>query len=147
LTRIALDILCAPHAPAARIGYVLNATRLVAHVSFKNAGGWTPYRQGVVDTGAAASLLPAEVWHDAQYELIGSTRVGGINARDECRIPAQLALVDCALSDGNDVIGPLAIHAYLAESNEVPLLLGVCDLLETGVLSIAIRQGHGTFEA
>ena len=119
---------------------------MVAHFSLKGANGWGPYRLGVIDTGAAVSLFPEDVWRDTEYHVIGTVRVGGIVPRDECRIPAKLATVSCALSDGVQVIGPMTIHAYLAESDEVPLLLGISDLIEGGALDVAIQRNRATFE-
>jgi hypothetical protein len=95
-----------------------------------------------VDTGAALSLFPLEVWKTAAFESIGEVRVGGVVPRNECRIAAQLALVECALSDGTAKIRPLRIHAYLARSNEVPTLIGMADLIERGVLHADIAAGH-----
>ncbi len=144
--RISLDLQRIPHPPAETIGYPLAATRILAHVALQGASGWTRYRPGIVDTGAAVSLFPAQVWRDAEHRFIGMVRIGGIVQRDECRVAARLAAVTCALSDGLDVIGPLTVHAYLAESDEVPLLLGVCELIESGRLTVAIGQGLATFE-
>lgn len=120
--------------------------RLIAHVCFGTSTDWSPYRPGIIDTGAAVSLLPLQIWKDIEYDVIGTVRVGGIVGRDECRIPAQLARVTCALSDGSNVGGPLTIHAYLAESNEVPLLLGVSDLIERGHLSAELKKGRAFLE-
>ncbi len=146
MARIALPIERISHPPAAQIGYSLSTARVTAHFLLRSSGRWTPYLRGIIDTGAAVSLLPADVWKDAEYDLIGSVRIGGVVPRDECRVPAKLARLTCALSDGVQLIGPLNIHAYLAESDEVPLLLGVSDLIESGELRVAIRQNQATFE-
>lgn len=143
---ISLDIFRAPHEPAAQIGYSLEATRLVAHITFRGAAAWTAYQPGIVDTGAAVSLLPAQVWRDVENETIGEVRIGGVIAREQYRISARLATLTCALSDGVELIGPLTIRAYLADSNDVPLLLGVCDLIENGELTVAIKKQHAIFE-
>ena len=146
MARIRLDIFRGPHPPAAQIGYSLNAIRITARVSLKTASGWTPFQHGIVDTGAAVSLFPLELWRSAEHQIIGDIRVGGLAPLDSCRIAAKLARVSCALSDGTTLIGPFNIHAYLAESDEVPLLLGVSDLIESGTLLIRIGQGEATFE-
>ncbi len=88
------------------------------------------------------SLFPLETWKTAAFESIGEVRVGGVIARSECRIPARLAVVECVLSDGAEKIGPLRIHAYLAHSNEVPVLIGMADLIERGLLHADVAAGH-----
>ncbi len=146
MARIRLDIFRGPHPPAAQIGYSLNAIRITARVALRTAGGWTTFQHGIVDTGAPVSLIPRELWRPAEQQIIGDIRVGGLVPLDSCRVPARLARVSCVLSDGTTLIGPFNIHAYLAESDEVPLLLGVSDLIESGTLLVRMGHGEATFE-
>lgn len=146
MPRIALAVERFSHPPAAQIGYSLSSARITAHVLLKTQTGWTQYRRGIIDTGAAVSLIPADIWQGAEYESIGAVRVGGIVPRGECRIHARLAKLTCALSDGLHVFGPLLIHAYLAESGDVPLLLGVSDPIETVALTVAVQRDRAVFE-
>jgi hypothetical protein len=134
MAQIKLMIARSIHAPSAAIGCPLTAIRLMAGVSLRHASGWTRYVRGVVDTGAAVSLFPAHVWRTAAVQVLGSVRVGGIVARDECRTPARLAVAECLLTDGLASTGPVRVHAYLADSNQVPSLIGVSGLIERGVL-------------
>jgi len=48
------------------------------------------------------------------------------------------------LTDGRDSIGPLLIHAYLAESDQAPTLLGIADVLEENAMWVNIR-GNSAF--
>ena len=131
---------------AAQIGYSLGANRIIARVALKTTSGWGPYEHGIVDTGATVSLLPARTWRDADYQIIGDVMVGGVIPLDQCRIRAKLARVTCALSDGTTLLGPFNIHAYLADSDEVPLLLGVSNLIESGTLLVSMARNLATFE-
>ncbi|MBK8267773.1 MAG: hypothetical protein IPK83_05490 [Planctomycetes bacterium] len=108
--------------------------------------GWTPYRPGIIDTGAAITLLPKEAWLDTDHQVIGDVLIGGVNAKPECRIRAKFATLDCILSDGRERLGPQTIHAYLAESNEVPLLIGISGLIESGVLMLELKKDVACFE-
>jgi hypothetical protein len=108
--------------------------------------GWTPYKAGIVDTGATVSLFPPSMWRDAERQDIGEVQVGGAVPLEQCRIRAMLARVSCTLSDGVALVGPLDIHAYLAESDEVPLLLGLADLIESGTLLVALGRQHASLE-
>jgi hypothetical protein len=71
----------------------------------------------------------------------------GVVARPECAIQAQLATVEVLLLDGRDSIGPLLIHAMLADSNDVPLLLGAQGCLDRLKLFSCIAAGNAYFEA
>jgi hypothetical protein len=146
LAKISLEIDRGTNRTAARIGYELTSTRIFAQVALRTAIGWTDFEAGVVDTGAVVSLFPAGFWRCAEYQLIGDVQVSGAVPLEQCRIRAKLARVCCTLSDGIAVIGPFNIHAYLAESDEVPLLLGVADLIQSGTLVVAIDQQLATFE-
>ncbi len=146
MSRISLLIYRGAHPVAAQIGYTFSATRIVARVALKTPSGWTSYEPGIVDTGATVSLFPARTWRAADCQIIGDVQVGGVIPLDQCRIRAKLARVSCALSDGTTLIGPFNIHAYLAESDEVPLLLGVSDLIESGTLLVSMAKNQATFE-
>lgn len=99
-----------------------------------------------MDTGAAVSLFPADVWQPAQFRPLGTTLVGGISARAECRIPATLAMVECVLSDGAALVGPVSIPAYLADSDEVPVLIGMSGLIERGILPVDVTANPASLE-
>jgi len=146
LPRIALPIYRGPNPVTAQIGYSLNASRILARVALKTLSAWTSYGLGIVDTGATVSLFPARMWRGADYRIIGDVQVGGVIPLEACRVRAKLARIPCVLSDGTTVLGPFSIHAYLAESDEVPLLLGVSDLIENGTLLVSMAQNTATFE-
>lgn len=77
---------------------------------------------------------------------IGRVEVGGVAGRDECRISATLAEVMCVLSDGVQSIGPARMHAYLADSDRVPALLGMSGLLEQSVLHVDIPNNQAMIQ-
>lgn len=118
------------HAPSKVLGYRLDAVRVLAEVTLQTRNGWTGTWNGVVDTGAPASLFPRYAWQNADFKSIGAIRLGGTVHRPECRIPARLALVKCCLRGRRATLGPFEMHAFLAESDDAPILSGMSGLLD-----------------
>ena len=140
MPRINLVIVRKDHAPALAIGERLPAVRLVAQVSLATSAGWTDHDPAVIDTEAPISLFPRAIWRHADFRAIGRVRVGGISQRRGCQIPAILAEVRCTLSDGAALIGPLVLHAYLAEADDAPALIGMLGFIERGVLHVQLSR-------
>ena len=74
-------------------------------------------------------------------------RTAGVVNRPECTVQATLAKVKCVILHGQDHVGPLSIHALLAESDRVPLLLGVSGILEQVRLLLHIPANSAFLEA
>jgi len=146
MSRIALDVFRAPHEPSLEIGYQFTAVRILTEFSLMTASGWTRYHPAVIDTGAPISMFPKHVWQDAQIETIGQWSAGGIVPRKECRIPVTFARVSILMTDGKESIGPVNIHAYLADSYEAPTLLGIAGALEENALWLNVRQNNAYLE-
>lgn len=114
----------APHVP--------NVIRLRCGVEFESRdGALTKLYRGIVDTGAPISVIPQRIWAPLPANiLVPSTTLGGISKRPECRVPARFGTVRGRLvdTDGNasDVV---EFPAYLARTDEVPLLVGFASLL------------------
>lgn len=122
------------HAPALAIGHRLVAVRMFADLTVATSEGWSRYRRAVVDTGAPVSMFPPAIWRQARYRALGRVRIGGIARREECRIPAILAEIECMLSDGERSLGPFRMYACLAEVEDAPTLVGISGFTERGVL-------------
>jgi hypothetical protein len=147
MPRIQLEVFRGPHAPTASVLPGLTATRLIAQTRLVIPGASSGFHLCVIDTGAPISLFPARMWRGATISPLGRIRVGGLVARDECRIEVVLARVGCVLADGNAMIGPMSIIAYLSESNEVPALIGMAELIEVCDLRVSIDGGQVYLEA
>ena len=109
----------------------LTVIRLKGLASFLNQDGkWAKLHAAIIDTGAHTSVLPEKVWKVAERKVIVDYELRGINPRPECAIPAQLAEITCTLYDysGNHS-DDLLVPSLLAQSNEVPLILGFAGLL------------------
>lgn len=119
----------------------------MTNICFQGLQGWGPFHPAIVDTGAPISMFPKQIWQGAQFTAIGKLMTGGVVQRDECRISATLAQVSCLLSDGRESLGPLIIHAYLADSDQAPTLLGIADVLEQYSMWLDIRSDIAFLEA
>lgn len=128
--RITLEIARSLHQPSLASGYALPVFRFLVDFSVRTSSGWTPAHKAVIDTGATVSLLPRSVWHDAAFRAIVPLITAGVVNRPECTISATLATIECALMHGAERFGPLTIHALLADTDRVPLLLGTSGILD-----------------
>jgi len=109
----------------------LTVIRLKGLVSFlQQDGKWSKLHAAIIDTGAHTSVLPEKIWKVAERKVILDYELRGINPRPECAIPAQLAEITCTLYDSSgNHSDDLLVPSLLAQSNEVPLILGFAGLL------------------
>jgi hypothetical protein len=140
MARVNLELLSGPYQPALRAGHVVDSYRLITDVSIYSTVGWSPLFPGVVDTGAPLCLFPPRIWRAAQFESIGRVEVGGIIRTPECMISATLAVIKMAICDRNTKIGPIQAHVLLADSDDVPTLIGMREVLTQLILCIDVRN-------
>jgi hypothetical protein len=144
LPLIELSIVRGRHAPTAEIGASITAIILMAHISLATDSGWGAFHPAIVDTGAPVSFFPMSVWRSVRFRPLGKVRISGLSRKQECQIPAVLAEVSCALSDGRKSIGPVTMHAYLAETEMAPSLIGMLGFLEKGVLRVDVAGNRAS---
>ena len=110
--------------------------RLMGWISFKTYTGMSEPQEAIIDTGAPTSLIPFSMWKELPIIRITTHKVQGINPKPECAIPIIIGKVKCILLDetGNQT-KETDIHAYLALTDAVPLILGFTDLLSVFRLS------------
>jgi len=142
VAKIDLAIRRGYHAPAIAVGHRLSAIRLTANISVATDAGWTLFERAVIDTGAPVSVFPPSIWKQSRYTPLGHVRIGGLARREECLVPAILAEIDCILSDGQRSLGPLRMHAYLAEIENAPRLIGMLGFLERGILRVELSRNR-----
>ena len=105
-------------------------TRLFCYIRFKTHNGWSDSLQAIVDTGAPVSLIPLDVWSEAETEVLTDFEIGGINPRQECTLPVLVGKIKCIIVDENkNQSKELEIFSYFATTNKVPLLIGFKNLL------------------
>ncbi len=113
-------------------------TRLFCYIRFKtHNNGWSDSLQAIVDTGAPVSLIPLDVWSEAETEVLTDFEIGGINPRQECTLPVLVGKIKCILVDENkNQSKELEILSYFATTNKVPLLIGFKNLLCEFVMNL-----------
>jgi len=122
--------------------------RLLAEVRFKTPTGWTKAQEAVVDTGAPISLLPASLWKKLIWAELAEHEIRGIASKPECSIPVKIAKVTCFLQDDTGhQTKDLEIIAFLAQTDDVALLLGFKDRLAALRLECDYRQQVASVEA
>ncbi|MEM3608295.1 MAG: hypothetical protein QW238_05480, partial [Candidatus Bathyarchaeia archaeon] len=101
----------------------------------------------IIDTGAHTSILPLTVWEEAYVELIGDYYVRGLVPKEECILPVKIGWVHGILLDrsGNRT-SELKFRAYLAPTDEVPLIIGFKDLMDRCELQFNSKSLTGYVE-
>src|SRR5437868_271486 len=120
MTRIRIEILRGPYQPAMASGFHIESCRILTDVSLHCAGGWTPFRPMIIDTGAPLSLFPRRMWQQADTRDMGRIRIGGVIRKAECMLDVTLATAVIAIRDRTTQLGPMEVHALLADTDDVP---------------------------
>ena len=107
----------------------LNIIRLRCSVQIEKIGGEPSVHDAIVDTGAFISLIPFSIWKDAEVERIAEHSVKGIISKPECSIPILIGRIKLRLIDEENQTREINSYAYLALTDEIPLLLGFKYLL------------------
>ncbi len=105
-------------------------TRLMGWVVFKTPRGWSTPMDAIIDTGAHTSILPKSIWKGIKTKKTGSYDIQGISSKTECRIPCDVGQITAQFIDESGSISKeLKITAFLALTDEVPLIIGFKDIL------------------
>ncbi len=120
--------------------------RIYATVGYKAKDSFS-YEEGLVDTGAIVSLLPKMVWKKLMVEPLGHHQIKGIVKKNECALPVMIAKVTCKLLDefGNESSEFNSI-VYCAESDDVPVILGLKGILDKLNLHILFDKNKAYLE-
>ena len=110
--------------------------RLLCRVQFDTPARTTFVRQAIIDTGAPLCLIPADVWEQVRTQSFETTHVGGLVSRRECAVPARLGILAMTLLDPRGHRHRLTVRAFLAQTTDVPLILGFQDCLEKAILHV-----------
>ena len=114
-------------------------TRVLCDVRFKYADGLSDPYPTIVDTGAPASIIPRSLWERTSVRGLKSFRLQGLVARKECTVGVTAGIISAMLQDVHGHQVKRTFRAYLAEHDEVPLILGVQDMLEKSRLFLDLR--------
>lgn len=130
-----VDLLFETKRSQLRQNYAVPIIRLRGWVQFQTLDGFTRSYRVLIDTGSPISVIPFRIWAGCKVNLFGPDTIGGLLDKPECEIPAQAGEVSLILHDTNGHQTDLfTIRADLCDTSEVPLILGMHDVLARGKL-------------
>ena len=145
MAKINLRILDIEDVELKRIGklpYVF--TRIFAFVGYKKKDGNFFIRRAIVDTGAVVSLLPIAIWKQLDIKFIGYHTIKGIVKKQSCSLQVKIGFIETKLIDESSNETPVFTSlVYCADSNEVPIIFGLKDVLDKFKIEINIKQKQG----
>lgn len=102
---------------------------------------WSTPWNAIIDTAAHTSLIPSYIWEKMYHEPLSESLFLGIKSNLLCSVPCKVAKVYAALVDleGN-CTKPFEMNAYLAKSNDVPLIIGVSTALTRFNLNVDYKN-------
>jgi len=113
----------------------------------KTKYGWSKPRLAIIDTGAHTSVLPLTVWKEADTEIIGNYFVRGLVPKEECILTVKVSWIHAIILDrfGNRT-KELRFRAFLAPTDDVPLIIGFKDLMDICELRFNAKSLKGYIE-
>lgn len=120
--------------------------RLLCNIQFETPTKEVFIQPAIVDTGAPLCLIPSDLWKQVRTQQFEATRIGGLMSQKECAIPARVGILSMTLLDPYGHQKRLTVRAFLAETTEVPLILGFQDCLEKATLHLSFPRSEAWLE-
>ena len=111
---------------------IMSIIRIMGNIVLRlQDGGFTPLQQAIVDTGSYWSVVPQELCTRCAVDIIEpNAPIIGFASNDICHIPASIGRISGKILDDEEHETRLLIFlAFLAHTDDVPLVLGFVDLL------------------
>ena len=125
----------------------IDVLRLECDVAFRTFDGEIKiYDAAIVDTGAFISLIPRSIWENVEHEKIASHVVRGIVPKKECSVDVIIGKIKIRLIDEENETNEMEVYAYLAMTDEVPLIIGFKDILTEFKISIDFKENEAFIE-
>ncbi len=103
--------------------------RLLTVVQFATGETWSDPQIAIVDTGAPISLVPPKIWKKCSVDILGETELRGVIPKKECAMQVKVAKICLRLLDPEYVTEEIETKAYLAQTDNIPLVIGFEKLL------------------
>lgn len=120
--------------------------RVVCLIRFPLIQGLSGPYHAIIDTGAPNSIIPRSLWMQTHVRQLKSFPLQGLVARKECAISVTAGIIKAALEDRHGHQLMRTFRAYLAQTDEVPLILGMQDMLEDAKLHVDLRADTAWLE-
>ena len=115
-------------------------TRLLCNVQFETPTKEIFIQPAIIDTGAPLCLIPSDLWEQVRTQQFESTQIGGLMAQKECAIPARVGILSMTLLDPQGHQRRLTVRAFLAQTTDIPLILGFQDCLEKATMHLSFPR-------
>lgn len=120
--------------------------RLLCDMRFPYADGLSDPYPAIIDTGAPASIIPYTVWSKTHVRRLKTFSLRGLVVRKECAIEVTAGILMAVLQDQEGHQVKRSFRAYLAETDEVPLIVGMQDMLEAAKLHVDLKADTAWLE-
>ena len=120
--------------------------RLLCNVQFETLTEDILLRPAIVDTGAPLCLVPSDLWEKVRTQQFEATRIGGLMVQKDCAIPGRVGILSITLLDPRGCRYRLTVRAFLAQTTEVPLILGFQDCLEKATAHLSYPRNEAWLE-
>ena len=99
-------------------GIHANIIRLFGRVQFKVKENWSESYNAIVDTGAPFSLLPLEIWQEAEIEILTDTVVRGLIPKKQCILPVKVGKTTVRLIDEEDLLHEVHFNVQIDKTSQ-----------------------------
>jgi len=120
--------------------------RLLCRVQFQTLTDTILVRSAIVDTGAPLCLVPSDLWEQVRTQQFEATRIGGLMMQKDCAIPGHVGILSMTLLDPQSRQYRLTVRAFLAQTTDVPLILGFQDCLEKATVHLSYPRHEAWLE-
>lgn len=124
----------------------LGIIRLFCEIAFVTEEGYTDSYSAILDTGAPVSVIPYRIWSKLKVNEIKDYAIRGIVPKRECSLPVTIGEISCILLDKEQSTEKIKVKSYLAYSDEVPLIIGFKDLLDSFGIYLDFRKNQAYLE-
>ncbi|MBI3319182.1 MAG: hypothetical protein HYZ89_01150 [Candidatus Omnitrophica bacterium] len=114
-------------------------SRILCSVRFPVAQGLSDPYQAIIDTGAPTAIVPLSLWSQTHVNRLKTFSLQGLVARKECAIPVIAGIIGAVLEDRHGHQVKRSFRAYLAQTDDVPLILGMQDILAESKLFLDLK--------
>ena len=111
---------------------IMPIIRIIADMVLRlQDSGFTTPQRAIIDTGSYWSTVPQELWKQCAVDIIEpNSQIVGFASDEVCHIPASIGRISGKiLDDEGHETRLLAFLAFLAHTDDVPLVLGFADIL------------------
>ncbi len=121
-------------------GFKQRLLRLFVTVAFKKKDTWSDKIPAIVDTGSPVSVLPCALWQECNCKIFAKTQIRGMVPDKSAFLNAHYGQIALAFVDHKNVSPEFICKAFLAETNDLPVIIGFSDLLDKVKLVVDYPQ-------